>query len=328
MKRFALLVTGLLLAGSVLAQSLVVYTSVDEENAAKILGAFTRDTGIQVQSVFLSSGPALSRIEAESNRPQADVWFGAPSENHVLAAERGLTQPYVSSEADNIASNFKDDEGYWHGIYTNPLALGIRTDILESRGAPLPTSWADLTDPAYRGLVQMPSPQSSGTGYAVILTLRELFGEDQAFEYLEQLNPNIQTYTQSGTAPSGALAVGETPIALQFTPGFLKLVSEGFPVQVVFPSEGVGYEVAALSILEGARNLDSAKALVDWILSPAGQEQLVANDTFFLPVRADVSAGEGIPTLDEITLVSYDPVAAAEDRTDLVDRWLEQVLGQ
>jgi iron(III) transport system substrate-binding protein len=328
MKRLALLVTALLLAGTVLAQNLVVYTSVDEENAAKILGAFTRDTGIQVQSVFLSSGPALSRIEAESNRPQADVWFGAPSENHVLAAERGLTQPYVSAEAASIADNFKDAEGYWHGIYTNPLALGVRTDILERRGAPVPTSWADLIDPVYKGLIQMPSPQSSGTGYAVILTLRELFGEDAAFEYLKDLNPNVQTYTQSGTAPSGALGVGETPIALQFTPGFLKLVSEGFPVQVVFPSEGVGYEVAALSILKGAGNLDSAKALVDWILSPAGQEQLVVNDTFFLPVRADVSAGEGIPTLDEITLVSYDPVAAAEDRTDLVDRWVEQVLGQ
>src|SRR5690606_6317150 len=60
------------------AQALVVYTSVDEENARKLLDAFTADTGIRVQMVFLSSGPALSRIEAERARPQADVWFGAP----------------------------------------------------------------------------------------------------------------------------------------------------------------------------------------------------------------------------------------------------------
>lgn len=327
MKRFVPLLFGLLLSAA-LAQNLVVYSSVDEENAAKILAAFTEDTGIQVQMVFLSSGPALSRIEAESNRPQADVWFGAPSENHIVAKDRGLTQPYQPADLDAIPDQFKDPEGYWHGIYTNPLALGVRTDILEGRGAPIPTSWEDLTDPAYRGLIQMPSPQSSGTGYAVLLTLRELLGEEQAFEYLEALNPNVQTYTQSGTAPSGALGVGETPIALQFTPGFLRLVDEGFPVRVVFPSEGVGYEVAALSILEGARNLDAAQALVDWILSPAGQEQLVANKTYFLPVRSDVSAGEGIPTLDEITLVSYDPAFAAENRTRLVDEWVEQVLGQ
>ncbi len=328
MKRLAAVVLALALLGGAFAQSLTVYSSVDEENAAKLFAAFTRDTGIEVNFVFLSAGPALSRIEAESSRPQADVWFGAPSENHVLAAERGLTQPYVTSNASALASNFQDANGYWYGIYTNPLAVGVRTDTLEARGVPVPTSWADLTDEAYKSLLQMPSPQSSGTGYAVIMTLIELWGEEAAFEYLEALHPTIQTYTQSGTAPSGALGVGETAMALQFTPGFLKLADEGFPVAVVFPSEGVGYEVAAASILAGATNLTEAQALIDWITSEAGQQELVANKTYFLPVRADVSAGEGIPTLDSITLVSYDPAVAAARRQELVDRWLEQVLGQ
>ncbi len=310
------------------AQALVVYSSVDEENSTKLLKAFSEATGIETQMVFLSSGPALSRIEAEINRPQADVWFGAPSENHILAKERDLTQPYVSANADGLIDQFKDAEGYWHAIYTNPLAVGVRTDILTERGAPVPASWEDLKNEAYRGLIQMPSPQSSGTAYAVILTLRELMGEDAAFQYMKALHPNIQTYTQSGTAPSGALGVGETPIALQFSPGFLKLVDEGFPVQVVFPSEGVGYEVAAMSILKGAQNLDEAKALVDWITSAEGQQQLATQKTYFLPIRADVTAGEGIPSLDQIKLVSYDPAYASENRQRLVDRWVEEVLGQ
>ena len=162
--------TTLLATGS--AQALVVYSSVDEENATKLLNAFSQATGVDVQMVFLSSGPALSRIEAEANAPQADVWFGAPSENHILAKERGLTQPYASANAAALADEFKDAEGYWRAIYTNPLALGVRTDILEKRGAPVPLSWADLENDAYRGLIQMPSPQSSGTAYAVLLTLR------------------------------------------------------------------------------------------------------------------------------------------------------------
>lgn len=310
------------------AQALTVYSSVDEENATKILGAFTAATGVEVQMVFLSSGPALSRIEAEASRPQADVWFGAPSENHILAKERGLTQPYVSPNADALPDQFKDADGSWHAIYTNPLAVGVRTDILESRGAPIPASWEDLKNEAYRGLIQMPSPQSSGTAYAVILTLNELWGEDTAFEYMAALNPNIQTYTQSGTAPSGALGVGETPIALQFSPGFLKLVDEGFPVEVVFPSEGVGYEVAAMSILQGAANEDEARQLVDWMTSAEGQAQLAESKTYFLPIRSDVTAGEGIPALDDINLVSYDPAYASENRQRLVDRWVDEVLGQ
>jgi iron(III) transport system substrate-binding protein len=325
-----LLFTALLatLLGATSAQALVVYSSVDEANATKILAAFSKATGVETQMVFLSSGPALSRIEAEANRPQADVWFGAPSENHILAKERGLTQPYVSASADALSGEFKDAQGYWHAIYTNPLALGVRPDILKTRGAPVPASWADLTNEAYKGIIQMPSPQSSGTAYAVILTLRELMGEDAAFEYMKALNPNIQTYTQSGTAPSGALGVGETPIALQFSPGFLKLVDEGFPVEVVFPSEGVGYEVAAMSILKDAAHLDEAKKLVDWMTSAEGQQQLSAEKTYFLPIRSDVSAGAGIPSLDQIKLVSYDPAFASANRQRLVDRWVEEVLGQ
>lgn len=134
--------------------------------------------------VFLSFGPALLRIEAEKANPQADVWFGAPSENHILAKERGLTEPYVSQNAAALSDEFKDKEGYWHAIYTNPLAIGVRTDILESRKAPVPASWEDLKNPAYKGLIQMPSPQSSGTAYALILTLIDERGEDGAFEYL------------------------------------------------------------------------------------------------------------------------------------------------
>jgi len=318
--------TSLLAIGS--AQAITVYSSVDEENAKRLLDAFTKDTGVKVQMVFLSSGPALSRIEAEKARPQADVWFGAPSENHIIAKERGLTEPFVSPNAAALSDAFKDKDGYWHAIYTNPLAVGVRTDILQRRNAPVPTSWEDLKNPAYKGLIQMPSPQSSGTAYAVILTLIRQRGEDGAFDYLKSLNPNIQTYTQSGTAPSGALGVGETPIAIQFTPGFLKLAGEGYPVQVVFPSEGVGYEVASMSILKGAQNADEAKKLVDWMTSKAGQGALAAAKTYFLPIRADVSGGTGIPSLDEIKLVPVDAAFAAENKKRLIERWTKQVLGQ
>lgn len=330
MKKRLLVLAAILAASTtvVSAQKLVVYSSVDEENAQAILGAFTQATGIEVSMTHLSSGPALSRIEAESNRPQADVWFGAPNENHILAKSRGLTQIYASPNADALGDDFKDADSYWHAIYTNPMAVGVRTDILESRGAPLPSTWADLLDPAYAGLIQLPSPQSAGTGYNVVLTLREVFGEDEAFEYMRKLDANVQTYTQSGTAPAAALGIGETPIGIQFSPGILQLIDEGFPIQIVFPAEGVGYEVPAISILEGANNLDEARQLVDWIISEEGQQSLVDNKTYFLPIRPGIDAGEGVPSLDTITLLDFDGEYASDNRERLVDRWVEEVLGQ
>jgi len=79
----------LLLIALIGFSELVIYSSVDEANARKILNAFSAETGIKLNFVFLSSGPAMARIEAEKNNPQADVWFGAPMENHILAKEKG-----------------------------------------------------------------------------------------------------------------------------------------------------------------------------------------------------------------------------------------------
>ncbi|NOZ71109.1 MAG: ABC transporter substrate-binding protein [Chloroflexi bacterium] len=307
---------------------LVVYSSVDEENARKLLDAFSADTGVDVEMIFLSSGPALSRIEAEANRPQADIWFGAPSENHIVAKERGLTQPYNSPEAANLDDQFKDAEGYWHAFYMNPLGFGVRTDALQERGLEPPTSWKSLADPAYAGLIQMPSPQSSGTAYAIVMTLVTIFGEDEAFNLMKAINPNVQTYTQSGTAPGKALAIGETVIGIQFTPAFLKLIDEGYPVTLIIPEEGVGYEAAAMSIIKDAPHAETAQKLVDWMLSKAGQEQLSAQKTYFFPVRSDVSAGEGVPELASIKLIPYDLEYAAANKERLVNRWVEEVLGQ
>jgi iron(III) transport system substrate-binding protein len=319
-------VTALPIKGT--AKDLVVYSSVDEENAKKILNGFSKATGGKVQMVFLSTGPALSRIEAEKANPQADVWFGAPNENHIMAKNKGLTQPYVSKNVSALDPNFRDPQGYWHAFYMNPLGVGVLAEELNKRNIKTPATWAEMTNPAYKGLIQMPSPQASGTALVVIMTLVQIYGEDKAYGYMKAVNPNVQTYTQSGTGPAKSLAIGEAKIAIQFTPAFLQLMDEGYPVKVVFPTEGVGYESPALSIVKGAKNMDSAKELVDWILAKEGQETLSAQKTFFFPVRKDVSAGKGLPKLSDIKLIEYDRDALANDRNRLVDRWVKEVLGK
>ncbi|MDR1731074.1 MAG: ABC transporter substrate-binding protein [Synergistaceae bacterium] len=315
----------LMLSTTAFAAPLTVYSSVDEENGRAILAAFTRATGVEVEAVFLSSGPAMSRIESEKAEPQADVWFGAPAENHVLAKEQDLTQSYIPKEVKNLAPFFKDPDGYWHAFYMNPLGLGVLTQELAKTKKPAPKTWQDLLKPPYKGIIQMPSPQSSGTAYSLVCTLIELWGEEKAFDFMKKLHPNIQAYTQSGTGPAQSLAAGETQIAIQFTPGLLKLAGTGFPVDVFFPEEGVGFEAAAISILQGAKNLEAAKTLVDWIISKNGQRAIVEAKTYFFPVRGDVSAEKGLPTLHEIKLINYDREKAAQNKKRIVDRWLSEV---
>ncbi len=321
-----LVALGLLVAGAASAQDLVVYSSVDEENAKKLLDAFTKATGVKVRFTFLSSGPAVARIEAEKNNPQADVWYGAPSENHVVLKEKGLSQPYVSPNAKELAAKYKDAEGYWTSFYMNPLGFASNVNTLKQKGVEPPASWADLLKPELKAQVQAPSPQTSGTGYNMVAALVLIMGEDKAFDYLKKLNPSMQTYSQSGTAPSKAVAIGQAGVGIQFTPAFLQLMDEGYQLKITFPKEGVGFEAPAISILKGAPHPDLAKKLVDWSITVAGQNALTDAKTYFFPVHGKAKLAKGLPAFDEIPTINYDAVWAGKEKKRLVDRWINDVL--
>ncbi|AMW33623.2 MAG: ABC transporter substrate-binding protein [Fervidobacterium pennivorans] len=322
---FVLLVLSLLVTNVAFSKKLIVYSSVDEANARKILSAFTKDTGIDVDFVFLSSGPALARIEAEKQNPQADVWFGAPMENHIIAKERGLTQPFKITVPKEISTRFYDKEGYYYPIYMNPLGIGVNMTMLEKLKLPLPQSWNDLLKSVYKKTIQYPNPQSSGTGYTFVTGLIKILGEDAAMKFLKLMAPNVQTYTQSGTAPSKAVAIGEAVFGIQFTPAFFQFMDQGYNVKIVFPKEGVPYEVACMSIIKGAKNIEEAQKLVEWVISKKGQQEIINQKTYFYPIRTDVDFGN-LPSLSSIKLIHVDPKWAADNKTRIVNRWINEVL--
>jgi iron(III) transport system substrate-binding protein len=316
-----LLVFGL---GSAFAD-LTIYTSVDEANARKILNAFSSDTGVKVNYVFLSSGPALARIQAEKDNPQADVWFGAPMANHIVAKDQGLTVAYKTSSAAGIDAKFLDADGFFYAFYMNPIGIGVNLDVLKQVKAPVPATFQDLAKPAYKGLIQYPNPQSSGTAYSFLTGLVSVMGEDGAMNYLKALAKNVQSYTQSGTGPSNAVGIGQAAIGIQFTPAFFQYMDKGYAVKVIFPPEGVAYESASVSIIKGTKNAADAHKLVDWILSKKGQQAIVSQKTYFYPVRSDVEFGS-LPALSSIKLIAVSEEWAASNKSRLIGRWINEVL--
>lgn len=307
-------------------KEVIVYSSVDEANTKKILDAFTADTGIKVSFVHLSSGPALARIKAEMNNPQADVWLGAPSENHMIAKKDGLSIAYKGGDFASLGAEFKDKEGFWRSFYMNPMAFAVNTEILTRINAPVPASWEDLLNPVYKGQIQMPTPQASGTAYNIVASLVTIFGEEKAYEYMKSLNPSIQTYTSSGTGPSKGVSVGQCAIGIQFTPAFFEFIENGFPLKVIYPKEGVWFEAPAVSILKDAKNLEAAQELVDWLVSEKGQNTLTDAKTFFYPVIAGAKLGKGMPPFETLKTVDVDPIWASENKKRLIELWVNEVL--
>ena len=315
--------------GFVAAQNSVsAYASCDETLAKALFDQFTRETGIAVNWVRLSGGEALARMEAEKANPQASIWVGGVGLDHITGKTKDLTTPYRSREAVNTPNEFKDPQNFWIGLYVGPLTFVVNLDRARALRLSTPRSWADLLKPEFKGYIRMPNPNTSGTAYNVLTTIRTLNNkdEDRAFDYLKRLDVNIDQYTRSGAAPGQSVATGEIPIAIGYAHDQVKLKSEGANTEIIAPSEGTGFELAAMSLIKSGKQPIQARQLYDWILSSANAQKLFT-DYYVVLVRKGAAKHPLALSLDQIKTIEQDLIwdGDAANRKRLLDRWVAEI---
>ena len=184
---------------------LVIYCSNEPFACQAVADRFAEKFDVKVQMTRAGSGTTYAKILAEKDNPKGDVWYAGTLDPHSQAGVNGLLEAYQSPLLEEIGEAFRNPATtkahHTAGVYAGVLGYSVNTDLLKEKNLPMPKSWADLTKPEYKGLIQMASPQSSGTAYTALATLVQLWGEDPAFEYLAKLHKNIGQYTKSGSAP-------------------------------------------------------------------------------------------------------------------------------
>lgn len=319
----AIMVVSLTGCGSSSEDVLTVYIGFQEDHAVAALEQFTQDTGIKVEMIRMSAGEILARIRSEKGNPQASVWYGGPADTFVAAQQEGLLEAYVSENAGIIDPAFKDKDGFWTGIYVGALGFASNKDFLERNGLEAPTSWEDLLNPAFQNEIIMAHPGSSGTAYAILYTVLEVFGsEDAGFEYLEKLHPQVQQYTTSGSAPGRMVGMEEAGVGLLFAHDIIKYQEEGFENLILtIPSDGTGYETGAVALIKDAPNQDLAKAFIDWTLTTSAQEVGQRTGSYQNLTNPNAQEPEKAVRLSDINVINYDPVKAGSERQRLLDKW-------
>lgn len=307
--------------------SVNAYTTLEEPLAAKLFQLFEAESGIKVNFVRLSGGEAVARLEAEASNPQASIWVGGVGLDHITAKSKGLTTPYVSRYTARTPVQFRDPDNYYIGLYVGPLTFVTHTGRAKELGLDIPTSWADLLKPQYKGYIRMASPNSSGTAYNVITTMIDVLGtEDAAMAYLKELDKNIDQYTRSGSAPGKSVATGEIPIAIGYAHDQVMLKEAGSPVVITAPSEGTGYELASMSLVAGGKDSVNAKKLYDWILSSPDAQKTFTEWYVVLVAEGSPKHPDAL-SIDQINTVVQDMAwdGDAVNKNRLLDRWTREI---
>jgi iron(III) transport system substrate-binding protein len=304
-----------------------IYSALNESTNNELFKAFTSATGVNVQVLPLAAaGDLQTRITAEKNNPQSDIFVGGSSEFHDPLGKQGLLEAYKSPNAANLKADFKEASGLWTGWYTGIFGFISNNDRLSKElGGQKPTSWDDLLAPAWKGKLVLPDPIKTGGGYIFIATQIFRFNrdEDKAMAFMKSLHANIAQYV--ATSPGALLLIdqGQFVGCPNWSHDILTEKTKGNPVDLTVPPD-TGFEVGAVSIVKGAKNLPAAKAFVDWVLTPeAGALNVKLSNRG--STLAGVAPAPGSPTLDQVKLVAYDRQWATDNKTRIQQKWQQAV---
>ena len=326
----ALALTASLIGGGALAQGktqLLVYTALETDQLKAYQEGFNKAyPDIELKWVRDSTGVITAKLLAEKANPQADAVMGVAASSLALLDKNGMLEAYRPLNLDAIMAKYRDkkDPPAWFGMDVWGAAVCFNTVEAAKKGIPKPETWKDLTKPVYKGQVVMPNPASSGTGYFDVTAWLTLWGDDNGkgggWTYMDALHENIGQYTHSGSKPCNMAAAGEYVVGISFEYRGNANKAKGAPIDLVFPKEGLGWDLEAFAIHKGSKKLDAAKKLADWASSK--DAMLLYGKNFAITAQPGVAAPlANVPKDYETRLVKLDFNVAAENRERVLTEW-------
>ena len=196
---------------------------------------------------YMNSSTIAAKVTEEGNNCSADI-ICSEEYGYLYKCEEYLAELKNFDFSPFLPEIVPDNHKFTPEL-KNGGCIIINPDVLAAKGLKAPESYQDLLDLAYKGLISMPSPASSGTGYMFLRQLVNEWGEEEAFAYFEKFSENVLQYTSSGSGPVNALKQGEVAVGLGMTSQAVVEINEGVNLQILFFEEGSPYSMYGNAVL-------------------------------------------------------------------------------
>jgi iron(III) transport system substrate-binding protein len=319
------------LAGCSLESSdeVVVYSSLDREFSEPILERFTQESGIRTLPKYdLESAKTVgltSAIIAEAGRPRCDLFWNNEILNTLRLKEQGLLEVYHSPQAQAYPEAFRDPDGRWHGFAARARILIVNRDAVPADQRP--KSIVDLLDPKWQGKIGIAKPLF-GTTATHAACLFATLGDDNAKDFFARLKANGVKIMSGNKQVALAASTGEIAFGLTDTDDALGEIDKARPVEIVYPDRGADelgtlFIPNTLGIVKGCRHPESARKLVDFLLSPGAEQALALSPSGQIPLNPEVAVKLRVETPQTVKAMPVDFAAAAK-KWDAVAKYLRE----
>lgn len=301
------------------AEEVTLYTTREPGLIQPLLTAFSNQSGIKVNTVFVKDG-LLERVKAEGTRSPADVLMTVDIGNLIDLVEGGVTQPVKSAALESaVPANLRGADGQW-------FSLSMRARVLYAdKNLPLTSfRYEDLANPRYKGKVCIRSGQHP-YNTALVASLIAHDGEAKAEQWLRGVKANLARKATGGDRDVARDILGgicDIGLANSYYVGQMKSAKEGSDarkwgdaIKVIRPtfanskSGGTHVNISGAAVAKNAPQRANAVKLLEFLVSEPAQA-FYAETNFEYPVRKGVA-------LDSITAASIgelkvDPLPIAE----------------
>lgn len=323
------LAAAFLAAGAVAAQEVNLYTTREPGLIQPLLDAFTDQTGIEVNSIFVSDGLA-ERVAAEGQRSPADVLMTVDFGRLIDLVEQGLTQPTQSAVLNSVVpANLRGDNGHWYALSMRARVVYADKDLdIDS------ITYEELADERWRNAFCIRSGQHP---YNTALFSAHIVhhGEAATQEWLSGLKANLgraATGSDRNVARDIMGGLCEIGVGNSYYVGLMRS-GRGGPdqerwgaaIKIILPTfedGGTHVNISGAAVARYSPNRAEAVRLLEYLVSDAAQK-IYAEANFEYPVKQGAQIDPIIAALGKLRVdgASLTDVARHRDTaSQLVDR--------
>lgn len=309
-----------------LGGNLVIYTTTDDANIKRVIPPFEEMTGIDVEIISGSAGECIARIEAEKENPQCDVmWGGLTPADYEKYPD--LWEPYVSSHDSEFPEEYRNKNGCFSNFMIQTINLIVNKDLAAELGVEI-KGYADLLNPKLKGKIIHADPTSSSSAWRHLSTMALVMGgyeSKESWDYIEKFIQNLDgVTTTSSSAVYRSVADGEYVVGLSYENVCIELLQSGADnIEIVYMEEGTTASPFAAAIVKNAKNMEQAKAFIEWLTSEECQRGY-AEDSSSRPANANLkSTNPYLVDYSKIKVVPEDLDYLAKHKSEMQEKWKE-----
>ena len=283
-----------------LSGSVYVYMPAPAGLADKLAAGFEAKTGVKVEQFQGTTGEILARLEAEAANPIADVVILASWADGLSMKANDQLLSYAPIGSDKMHADWKDADNMIFGSSASAVGVIYNTTIFPTLSA----DWAELAGAEYKDEIVIPDPTRSGSAKDFLSGYINNKGEANGWQTWEALAANGMEVPGANAAALESVTTGSKGILIAGVDyNAYSSISKGEPLAIYYPAGGTVINPRPAMILKTSKNLENAKAFMDYLLSDEAQ-QFVA-DEYILPGRSDIVCTNRANVAD-IPLLSVD----------------------